>query len=200
MKKYKLFANVVNKQAWLNNILDQGYACTNVNSLGVYTFEQTNIKKVMRLDYQEYMSKEKYNEYISTYEDFGWEHVYGTRLGSVHYWQKDADGRDEIFSDQTSQVAFYKRLMNYSLLFASLFFVYTILLFDDPLFTHLFNPKASYLTEGLWEKEGVSFWSAFLFETPFAMIRFLAPWIFIITVLFFLYSYSQYNKKKRELT
>ena len=28
---------------------------------GVYTFEKTNINKVMRLDYQDYMSKEKDN-------------------------------------------------------------------------------------------------------------------------------------------
>lgn len=198
MKKFKLFVNVLNQQAWINNILTQGYTCTKVNPFGVYTFEKTNKKKVMRLDYQDYMSKEKYNEYVATYEDFGWEKVYGNRFGSVYYWQKEADGRDEIFSDQMSQVAFYKRLMNFSL--AMSFLMYTIVLSDNSLFTHLLNPKASYLTEGLWEKEGTAFWNAFLFETPFAMLRFLVPWIWIITTLFFLYSYSQYYKKKKELT
>ncbi|MED4653252.1 DUF2812 domain-containing protein [Bacillus pseudomycoides] len=200
MKKFRLFTNVLNEQFWLNDMLAQGYTCTSVNPFGVYTFKKTNIKKVMRLDYQDYMSKEKYGEYVAIHEDFGWEHVYGSRFGSMHYWQKEEDGRDEMFSDQTSRVAFYKRLSNYSFTCAMMSFMYTIVLFNGPSFIRLFNPKVSYLTEGLWEKEGTAFWSTFLFETPFAMLRFLSPWIFIIAFLFFLYSYSQYNKKKKELT
>ncbi|WP_242217934.1 DUF2812 domain-containing protein [Bacillus cereus group sp. BfR-BA-01380] len=200
MKKYKLFTNILNEQIWLNDMLSQGYTCTGVNLLGGYTFEKTNVKKVMRLDCRDCMSKEKYNEYIATHEEFGWEHVSGSRFGRIQYWQKKEDGRDEMFSDQASQFAFYRRLMNYSLGLVVILFIYINMLVDGPFFSHLLNPKASYLTEGLWEKEGTAFWSAFLFETPFAMFRFLPPWMCIIAVFFFLYSYSQYNKKKKELT
>lgn len=32
-------------------------------------------------------------------------------------------------------------------------------------------PREWYLTPGLWELKGISFWWAFLFETPFALMR-----------------------------
>ncbi len=33
------------------------------------------------------------------------------------------------------------------------------------------NPKLLYQTPGLWEKTAADFWRAFLFETPFAVLR-----------------------------
>ena len=33
------------------------------------------------------------------------------------------------------------------------------------------NPRELYLTSGLWELSGSAFWRAFLFETPFALLR-----------------------------
>jgi len=35
----------------------------------------------------------------------------------------------------------------------------------------LINPKVLYYTPGLWERSGFDFWRAFLFETPFALMR-----------------------------
>ena len=35
----------------------------------------------------------------------------------------------------------------------------------------LANPKELYFTPGLWDKQGVSFLWAFLFETPLALMR-----------------------------
>lgn len=57
-------------------------------------------------------------------------------------------------------------------------------------FNAFINPKHLFLTPGLWDKTGTAFWFAFLFETPFALMRgFL--WLFIpltmITCLFFGY-------------
>ncbi len=37
------------------------------------------------------------------------------------------------------------------------------------------NPDAIYLKPGLWELEGATFWRAFLFETPFALLRVCTP-------------------------
>src|SRR5690625_6178717 len=45
-------------------------------------------------------------------------------------------------------------------------------------FNAFVNPKALYLTQDLWDKTGSDFWSAFLFETPFALMRGII-WLFI---------------------
>ena len=57
-------------------------------------------------------------------------------------------------------------------------------------FKGFINPKELYLTPGLWDLEGISFWFYFLFETPFALLRGFA-WssipLMIILYLFFGY-------------
>jgi hypothetical protein len=198
VKKFKLFVDVVKEEKWLNAVLAKGYKCTIIRSFGVYKFVPSKESYVIRLDFQEYMNKEKYEEYKGTYEDFGWTHIKGSQWGGIHYWQKAADGKDEIFSDSASHIAYFKRLMNHSAIFGFICLIFSINVKDGNWFSRLFNIKASYLTEKLWEMSGSKFWSAFLFETPFAMFRFLAPWFFIITAIMFLYSYMQYEKKRKE--
>jgi Protein of unknown function (DUF2812) len=190
MKVYKVFVNVLKEERWLNEMLMQGYTCTRAKWFGSYTFEKTSSKKVMRLDYRDHMDKEKYEEYIAMHEEFGWEHVNGSRFGGRHYWQKEEDGYDEMFSDQTSQLAFYKRLSDWALLFAMILFIVNI----NQIGGNLLNPKALYLTPGLWDKEGEAFWRAFLFETPVAMFRMVLPLIFAAV---FFYAHVQYRKKQR---
>ncbi len=67
-------------------------------------------------------------------------------------------------------------------------------------FSAILNPKLLYYTPGLWEKEGISFWSSFLFETPFAFIRGFGWWIIFLTfALYIFYSVNaawQYRKSK----
>src|SRR5699024_1045576 len=54
-------------------------------------------------------------------------------------------------------------------------------------FNAFVNPKALYLTQDLWDKTGSDFWSAFLFETPFALMRGII-WLFIpLMIIFYLY-------------
>src|SRR5699024_6085890 len=54
-------------------------------------------------------------------------------------------------------------------------------------FNAFVNPKALYLTQDLWDKTGSDFWSAFLFETPFALMRGII-WLFILLmIIFYLY-------------
>ncbi|MBM6617145.1 DUF2812 domain-containing protein [Bacillus suaedaesalsae] len=198
MKKFKWFANVLKEKQWINHILDKGYMCTEINFLGVYSFVPTSNSYVIQLDFQDYMSKDKFEEYKAMYEDFGWELIKGSRFGGIQYWQKAADGKDEIFSDIPSQITYYKRLKNYSSTFAILSFLYVVTIYDGEWLSGLFNIKASYLTQGLWEMEGSLFWKAFIFETPFAMLRFLLPWFFVISAVMFIYSYLQYEKKRKE--
>ncbi len=194
MKKYKWFADVTKEESWLNEQLAQGYACERIGAFGSYTFAPTDRKMVIRLDYQDYMTAERFAEYVSMHEDFGWTHLRGHRWGSVQYWQKPADARDDLFSDAASQAAFYRRLMNYALSMSVLFFLFSMNVFDG----NPFDVKGSYLTQGLWEMEGALFWKAFLFETPFALMRFLAPWVLVVSFALFLYSYSRYSKHKKQ--
>jgi hypothetical protein len=198
MKKFKFFADVVKEEKWLNTMLAKGFKCTNTSSIGVYKFKPSKESYVIRLDFQDSMSREKYEEYLGTYEDFGWTHIEGSRWGGVHYWQKVADGNDEIFSDSSSHIAYFKRLMNHSAIIGILCLIFSININEGDGFSRLFNIKASYLTAKLWDMSGSSFWSAFLFETPFALFRFLAPWCFIITAIMFLYSYMQYEKRRKQ--
>ncbi|HYK74826.1 MAG TPA: hypothetical protein VEV44_17155 [Pseudoneobacillus sp.] len=48
------------------------------------------------------------------------------------------------------------------------------------------DPKLLYYTPGLWEKSGTSFWSAFLFETPFALMRGFSWYILVLAIALFL--------------
>lgn len=196
VKKYKFYANVIKEEQWLNEQLQAGYKCTNISSWGNYTFEQTNEKYVIRLDYQDYLSTHRFEEYKEIYEEFGWMHVKGSRFGSIHYWQKISDNRDDMFSDRQSKSNYYKRLMNYSLTFAIFFLVISFIIYDgNPLIV-----KELYLTQGLWEMEGSLFWKAFLFETPFVLLRLIPILILFVSAIQFYMSYMQYKKIKEELS
>lgn len=182
MKKCKAFFDVEKEEQWLNEQLQKGFRCTNINGLGIYTFEKTAKKYVLRTDYQDFLPKKKFEEYKGIYEDFGWQNVKGSRFGGIQYWQKESDIQNEIFSDRQSQCNYYKRLMNYSSSLGILLLFYCYMLFKD---------AGLYLTEGLWSMQGSWFWKAFLFETPFALLRLLP----IMMVIFFgVSSYKAYRK------
>lgn len=196
VKKIKFFANVIKEEQWLNEQLAAGYKSTNISMWGTYRFEQTNEKYVMRLDYQDYLSNQRFEEYKEIYEEFGWTHVKGSRFGSIHYWQKISDNRDDMFSDRQSKSNYYKRLMNYSLTFTIFFLVISFIIYDgNPLIV-----KELYLTQGLWEMEGTLFWKAFLFETPFALLRLIPILILFVAAIQFYMSYILYKKIKEELS
>lgn len=185
MKKIKVFFDIIREEQWLNEQLRQGYRCTHVNGFGRYTFEETDVPHVLRLDYQNYMPGDKFQEYKSIYVDFGWTHIRGSRLGSIQYWQKPADGQQEIFSDRQSLTSYYKRVMNYSLSLALVFFIIG--------FTNIDNFQL-YMAQGLWEMEGSLFWKAFLFETPFALLR-GSP--YLLLVFFGISYYRAYRRHER---
>lgn len=164
MKKVKMFFNIIEEEKWLNKQLQMGYLCTNVSGLGIYTFKKINQNYVIRLDYQNYMPVEKFQEYKTIYEDFGWKHIKGSRFGSIQYWQKPADGHKDIFSDRESNIFYYKRLMNYLLTSTVMLLIISFMIYDN---------SRLYATKGLWDMEPSLFWKAFLFETPFVIIKLL---------------------------
>lgn len=184
MKKFKFFIDIERLENWLNNKLQKGYRCTNANFFNVYSFTKTSEDYVIRLDYQNWMSKEAFSEYRLIYEDFGWEHIQGSRFGSVQYWQKKSGNQDNIFSDRQSKAQYYKRLVAYSLPLALLFLIIS---------TDIIVNSGVYMTDGLWDMSGSLFWKAFIFETPFALLRLLPTIFFIGMGVVFFKAYRQYK-------
>src|SRR5699024_11323169 len=99
-------------------------------------------------------------EYKGIYEDFGWSHIEGHRLGGRQYWQKEDDDQNEIFSDRQSMANYYKSLMGYSFM---LFLMFLAISVPNKDWGSLYH-------EGLWSMNGALFWKAFLFEIPFLLL------------------------------
>ncbi|MFC2950006.1 DUF2812 domain-containing protein [Virgibacillus sediminis] len=187
MKRFKVFFNIEKEEQWLNEQLQKGYRCTKVSGLGIYTFEKTDKRYVMRLDYQDYLSRQKFKEYKGIYQDFGWNYIKGAWLSGIRYWQKEDDNQNEIFSDRQSKGNYYKRLMGYSfwLGMLCLFFSYSI-----------YKDSGLYLTEGLWSMKGSLFWKALLFETPFVLLRSLPVLMAVFFGSSFYRAYRKYSMLK----
>ena len=181
MKMFKVFFDIEKEEQWLNEQLQKGYRCTNISGLGIYTFKKTDKRYVMRLDYQKYLPKKKLEEYKGIYEDFGWNYIAHNLFGGIRYWQKEDDGQNEIFSDRQSKSNYYKRLMGYS------FWLCMLMLFIAIPYT---NYSELYHT-GLWSMQGDLFWKAFLFETPFVLLK-LSP--LLLSIFFGTSYYKAYRK------
>lgn len=175
------------EEQWLNTQLQKGYRCTNISGLGIYTFKKTDKKHVMRLDYQDYLSKKKFEEYKGIYEDFGWTYIKGDWLGGIRYWQKEDDDQNEIFSDRQSKGNYYKRLMGYSFGLGMLCLFFSYMLHKD---------QSGLYFEGLWSMRGSLFWKAFLFETPFVLLKLFPALLVIVFGNSFYRAYRKYSVLK----
>lgn len=193
MNKYKFFIDPLKEEQWINKIQNEGYRLTDISLDFIYKFEKTAEDYVTRVDYQEQMGKQKYEEYVSIHEEFGWNHIRGGRFGMMtQVWSKVSDGNDELFSDRESKINYYKRYMKMTGGLAILFLVYSMLFLPD-------DTGMIFLTPGLWEMEGMEFWRAFLFELPFALMRVAPAILFPVTVVLLLISYYRMDKAKKEL-
>lgn len=189
MKKCKLFFDIEKEEQWLNEQLQKGYRCTHISGLGIYTFEKTDKRNVMRLDYQDYLSKKKRDDYKMIYEDFGWNHIKGSWPGGIHYWQKEDGEQNDIFSDRQSKNNYYKRLMGYSSGLSIVLLLFSYMLFKD---------SGIYATEGLWSMEGDLFWKAFLFETPFALLKLIPACMAVFYGVSYYKAYQKYTMLKEK--
>ncbi|AVR00299.1 hypothetical protein OBCHQ24_15215 [Oceanobacillus iheyensis] len=186
MKRFKVFFNIEKEEEWLNEQLQKGYRCTDISGLGVYTFENTDKKYVMQLDYQDNLSKEKLEDYKEIYEDYGWNYIQRSRLSGIRYWQKEEDGQNEIFSDRQSKGNYYKRLMRYSFWFGALSLAFAFMLYSD---TSLYH-------KGLWNMDGALFWKALIFETPFVVLKLTPAIMAVLLVRVYYKAYRKYSMLK----
>ena len=196
MRIYKIFTDYAKEEKWLNEMAHEGYE---VVSAGCgYKFKNiTPEDAVYKIDFRTFKSKNDFLDYCTMFEDCGWEHISGTKSSGKQYFKKISDdGDDDIFSDNMSRAARYKRA---SEVWGSLACCYLALLVCFSIngvvnINALFNPKELYFTPGLWEMTGLSFVRAFLFETPFAIGRGFIWLAFPIGMMIYFY-FSVKSKK-----
>ncbi|MBB6218154.1 hypothetical protein HNQ80_004294 [Anaerosolibacter carboniphilus] len=205
MRKFKFFIDYDKEEKWLNDMARSGYELEDVR-FG-YKFRSTKAENAtIRIDYRSFKNKEDFIDYCSLFEDSGWNHIAGTKHSGTQYFKKiGKNSEEDIFSDNMSKAARYKRLSDMWLMLGISYFPIFIALKSTKTIdiNAIYNPKLLYYTQGLWEMNGSLFWRAFLFETPFAIIRALV-WlgIPIALVLYFCFSIkanSLYHKQKNTI-
>ncbi len=203
MKTYKFFFNVDKEEKWLNDQARQGRVLKN-KTFGGYEFEQADHSQaVIRIDYRIFKTNADFEDYRVLFEDSGWTHISGTkRSGPQYFVTQSADPSMDIFSDVDSKAGRYKRLAEMWLMFAVCYLpLFIIMIATDRIDPFAFlHPKALYYTPGLWEMAGAQFWKAFLFETPFVLMRGVFLTIIagtaVCSLIFYVKANRQYEKSK----
>jgi hypothetical protein len=200
MKKYRYFTDIDCEEQWLNKMADKGYG---LKGKGFFSYrfadEATSDPSIVKIDYRTFKHPEDFTDYRTLFEDSGWKHLFSSQ--GLHYFRKEnSSASDDIFSDAESRAGRYKRLFQayFALSFIFLSFILTLFTAND-LNTDLFiRPQSLYYTPGLWDKTGATFIGAFLFETPFALMRGGAGWIVLLSALSFFYLFVKTYKKYRK--
>ncbi|KWX76196.1 hypothetical protein AMQ84_16025 [Paenibacillus riograndensis] len=200
MRKFKFFLNFDQEEKWLNHMARQGWEF--VGKSICYHFQKAEPEDaVIKMDYRPFSGKADFEDYRALFEDSGWKHIHGSKSSGYQYFRKvSGQGSEDIFSDADSKAGRYKRLSKMWLSISVAYFPVCVALGTTGTFkpSALLNPEAFYLTPGLWEKTGSSFWRAFLFETPFALFRglgvYLLPTVIILYLFFFFKANWQYKK------
>ncbi|MCY9374523.1 DUF2812 domain-containing protein [Bacillus spizizenii] len=200
MKKYRYFMDIDSEEKWLNKMADKGCELKGKCFLSYcFSDEASSDNSTIKIDYRTFKHPGDFTDYRTLFEDSGWKHLFSSQ--GLHYFRKEnASASDDIFSDTESRAGKYKRLLQsyFALYFIFLSFI-PILFTTNALTADLFiRPQSLYYTPGLWDKTGVAFISAFLFETPFALMRGGAGWIVLLSTLSFFYlfvkTYTRYRK------
>ena len=195
MKKFRIFLSLKKEEEWINSIQEECYKLVSVNSaVPMYTFEKLSTKEMfipyVRLDFREKsMKKTNYEDYVTLFSDSGWKLIKGSRSGGAQYFQqKRPDVSRGIFSDKDSQESAKRRYVKYGYSYGFLFLLYFFIFFSSNSWNldKILNFKSWYFTQGLWEMEGMWFWKAFIFETPFVLLRVLPLFFFLFLGIYYL--------------
>ncbi|MHC1682679.1 MAG: DUF2812 domain-containing protein [Clostridiaceae bacterium] len=204
MKKFNVFVNLTKEEKWLNEMANQGWELRGKQTRYEFLKVSPN-NTIIKIDYRNFKSKDDFQNYITFFEDCGWKLIAGTRTSGKQYFKRiDDRAGDDIFSDVSSKADRYKKLSNMWLSWAVFYIPIFIALVMTKVvdIAGIINPKLLYLTPGLWQKTGSSFWGAFLFETPFAIMRgffwMIYPCLIILYIVFAIKANIYYRKCKIE--
>lgn len=190
MRKYKFFVDFEKEEKWLMGMAKQGLLIDN-RSFG-YQFRAIEPEEtIIKMDFRKFKNQEDFIDYCTLFEDSGWKHIVGNKKSGYQYFKSiDGTRTNDIFSDKISKAGKYNRLSKMFMDIAiSNIPIFIVFILADIIDIHaMFNPKLLYFTPGIWEMTGTSFWTAFLFETPIAIMRGFAWSIIPITIiLYFIY-------------
>lgn len=199
MMKFKAFADFDKEEAWLNRMAAEGQGLI-ATGIGYRFTPIAPGSAVIRIDYQDSMKPADYADYRAMFADAGWQHVGGSRgSGAQYFAAATRDARADIFSDPISKAQRYRRAMTMNFAILLPFLIITVALLVQG--SLAITPGEVYLTPGLWQMEGAQFWRAFLFETPFALLRLSGPIVLIGACVLIgatlLYQWSLYRRAVR---
>lgn len=185
--KVKFFLSLEKEENWLNEQLKKRLELVQVIGGFIYRFQPLKAEnQIVRMDYRTFSNSEQYKEYKIFMEDVGWHHAGGKKDTGRQYFVGNETGETELFSDDQSKVERTKRVRDNIVKTALIILPVHYLLLNDSsnlgIFTEL---DTLFLTPGLWQREGFSFWFSFLFELPFATIRLFAAIGFPILLIAF---------------
>lgn len=202
MRVCKFFIDFEKEEKWLNGMALDGWVLCG-KSFNYYFRKTVPGDSVIKIDYRNFKSNYDYRDYLTLFQDSGWEHIAGSRHSGSQYFKKSAENSDtEIFSDTSSKASRYKRYSNMWLSLAITYIPILIALITTKAVdvTAFLNPKLLYYTPGLWERTGAAFWQAFWFETPFAVMRgffwLLFPVLIILYIAFAVLAKKQYKRMR----
>lgn len=204
MKILKLYINLDKEEKWLNEMAEQGWMLCEKHTKYIFRKAAPD-NAIIKIDYRNFKSKDDFQNYITLFQDSGWNHIAGKKSSGKQYFKKvDSTAEDDIFSDSSSKAERYKKMssMWISLAVSYIPIFIALVLTKAVDITAILNPKLLYYTPGLWERTGTSFWGAFLFETPFALWRgffwLFFPCLIILYIIFAMKAKNYYEKSNLE--
>lgn len=113
------------EEAWLSQMAANGFHLEKPVFPCVYQFIVGKpAELVYRLDYPVLKNKDR-QSYLQLFDDAGWEHV-GDMTGWVYFRKAiEQDERTEIYSDVSSKIQKYQRLVTYLAIFLPIFMLLT---------------------------------------------------------------------------
>ncbi|MGY3749850.1 DUF2812 domain-containing protein [Vagococcus acidifermentans] len=138
------------------------------------------------MDYRVFDTGVAFEDYLLFMQDAGWTHIWGSRQSGMQYFLGDANITNELFSDIQSQVDRLKRIKSQmKISFITLLPIYVVFFQTIQNYRVVYHLDSLFLTPGLWEKQGSSFWFRFLFDLPFAAGRLISTFIFPIYLIIY---------------
>ncbi|KAF1296207.1 hypothetical protein BAU15_10500 [Enterococcus sp. JM4C] len=126
MRKFRLFIDIEKEEKYLERMAESGWGLVNYNSLGFYRFEKiVPEKRNYRIDYRLFANKKDYLNYLTLFEDSGWQAVSSNHGSSHHFFLPISSENQEmdIFSDADSSKERYKRYFALSAFFMALMII-----------------------------------------------------------------------------
>lgn len=183
MKKFRTIIDMKKEEHYLKEMAEQGWGLVNYNSWNRYTFDSIAPEtRNYRIDYQTFKTKADYIAYLTLFEDSGWQHVSGSQRSGIHIFLPVANIKpdSDIFSDEPSRNARYKRLYKQALATGILGIIYVMIL--QPSYKGIFS---WYLAPTIWDYKGLQLVGMVVMETFFLILPLIPLFYLMISAVYY---------------